>query len=383
MSASASSAARRWRWSAPMAPARPRCCGRSPARICRPAGASCSATPTSRWCPRTGASAWASRWCRRGGGCSPQMTVEENLLLGKTSRPGRRLERRAGAGDVPQPQAAPPRQGRQSVGRRAAGDRDRPCADDQSRNAAARRGVARPVAARRRPRLCLAAGADRDRHDDRPGRAGSVARHGASPTACSACWKAASCWSAARPTSRARRSRRPISGCARSTTPGARGHDQPARPGRAARRLLRADRLRPVLHVLGDAHHQSGAWQPGRAVGIRAVGAGRAVRHSALRRAGHRAARHGGDRLGAAALSARAQRARRRPAADPHHLRPGDRHRQSAVRAVRRRHALAGALYRQPLLRFLGMAGQHLCRQAGGADPGRCGRRCSAACSCS
>ena len=37
-------------------------------------------------------------------------------------------------------------------------------------------------------------------------------------------------------------------------------------------------------------------------------------------------------------------------AADPHHLRPGHRHRQSAVRAVRRRHALAGALYRQPVL---------------------------------
>ena len=46
-----------------------------------------------------------------------------------------------------------------------------------------------------------------------------------------------------------------------------------------------------------------------------------------------RAAGHGGDRLGAAALSARAQRARRRAAADPHHLRAGDRHRQPAVRS--------------------------------------------------
>ena len=107
-----------------------------------------------------------------------QMTVEENLLLGRTSRPARRVERRAGAGDVPQPQAAPPCQGWPSVGRRAAGDGDRPRADDQSGDAAARRGVARPVAAGRRPRLRLAAGADRRRHDDRPGRAGSVARHG-------------------------------------------------------------------------------------------------------------------------------------------------------------------------------------------------------------
>ncbi len=41
------STARRWRWSAPTAPARPRCCAPSPARTCRPAGGCCSAAPTS------------------------------------------------------------------------------------------------------------------------------------------------------------------------------------------------------------------------------------------------------------------------------------------------------------------------------------------------
>src|SRR5262249_36549054 len=69
-------------------------------------------------------------------------------------------------------------QGRQPVGRRAAGDGDRPRADDQSRHAAPRRSVARPGAAGRRAPLRIAALPHRQRHDDRAGRTGLVARHG-------------------------------------------------------------------------------------------------------------------------------------------------------------------------------------------------------------
>ena len=36
----------------------------------------------------------ASPWCPKGGGCSPQMTVEENLLLGRDRRPARALDDR-------------------------------------------------------------------------------------------------------------------------------------------------------------------------------------------------------------------------------------------------------------------------------------------------
>ena len=50
------------------------------------------------------------------------------------------------------------------------------------------------------------------------------------------------------------------------------------------------------------------------------------------------------------------------------HFRPVDRHRQSAVRAIRRRHPLARALYRHPFLRFLGAHRRHRHRQARGAD---------------
>jgi branched-chain amino acid transport system ATP-binding protein len=34
---------------------------------------------------------WASPWCRRGGGCSRRLSVEENLLIGAYGRKDRRL----------------------------------------------------------------------------------------------------------------------------------------------------------------------------------------------------------------------------------------------------------------------------------------------------
>ena len=84
------------------------------------------------------------------------------------------------------------------------------------------------------------------------------------------------------------------------------------------------------------------------------------------------------DRLGAAAPGARAQRARRAAGADAVDLRAVDRHRQPAVRGLRRRHPLARALYRRSLLRQLVAHRRHRYRQARGADlrgRGRAARR--------
>ena len=81
-------------------------------------------------------------------------------------RPRGRVDARRGDGGLSQPQGAPPQPRRHSVGRRAAGDRDRPRADDQPGAPAARRGVARPVAARRRSRLRAARGAESVRRRD-------------------------------------------------------------------------------------------------------------------------------------------------------------------------------------------------------------------------
>ena len=63
--------ARRWRWSAPTARAKPRCCAPSPAPTSPPAVASCSKAPTSPPCLRMRACAPASRWCPRADGSSP------------------------------------------------------------------------------------------------------------------------------------------------------------------------------------------------------------------------------------------------------------------------------------------------------------------------
>ena len=67
---------------------------------------------------------------------------------------------------------------------------------------------------------------------------------------------------------------------------GARRHDlrQPDPPGRPARRLLRADRLRAVVHVRRHADHQPRARQPRGAVRLRALRSGRPFRHPAVPR---------------------------------------------------------------------------------------------------
>ena len=102
----------------------------------------------------------------------PDLTVEENLLVaGGRARPGPWNARR-GARRVPDAATAAPAAGVHAVRRRAAGDRDRPGADDQPAAAAARRGLARPVAAGGRRRVRVAARADPRRRHRRPRRAG-------------------------------------------------------------------------------------------------------------------------------------------------------------------------------------------------------------------
>ena len=92
-----------------------------------------------------------------------RMTVEENLLLARARRACRRLDAGGGVRRVPEPAGPPPQPRRLALGRRAAGDRHRPRADDQPRPPVARRSVARPVAARGGPGLRAIAGIDGER----------------------------------------------------------------------------------------------------------------------------------------------------------------------------------------------------------------------------
>ncbi len=57
---------------------------------------------------------------------------------------------------------------------------------------------------------------------------------------------------------------------------------EPDRPSHRPRRLLCADRLRAVLHAVGDARHQSGAWQPSRPRRLLPLVSRRALRGLAL-----------------------------------------------------------------------------------------------------
>ena len=93
-------------------------------------------------------------------------------------RPRRPVDARGGDGGLSQPEGAAAQPRRNAVGRRAAGDGDRPRADDQPGDHPARRSLARPVAARRRSRLRTARGAQRLRRRDRLGRTGPQAGDG-------------------------------------------------------------------------------------------------------------------------------------------------------------------------------------------------------------
>ena len=141
-----------------------------------------------------------------------------------------------------------------AVGRRAAGDGDRPRADDEPGPPAPRRGVARLVAADRRSPLRPARGAEIVGRRDGAGRAGPEARHGdREPRHLHAGGRDRDRRADQRAHPRAGHGSlfRPQDVVAREAPP----HDlpQPDHPGRAARRLLRADRLRAVVHVRGHA----------------------------------------------------------------------------------------------------------------------------------
>ncbi len=118
---------------------------------------------TSTGVPAYRGSAPASRWCRRGAGCSRTLTVEENLPR-CAGRPARARGRtRDGAGRVPAARPLRRQAAATPVRRRAAGARDRPGADDQPARAAARRGLARTRPGRRRGGVRVARRADRAR----------------------------------------------------------------------------------------------------------------------------------------------------------------------------------------------------------------------------
>ena len=141
--------ARPSRWSARTAPARRRCCARSPEPTGPAPGTIIFDGATSRGCG-------AHRRVQMGIALVPE---GRRLFAGADGRgePARRraahaprpLDRRDGDRGVPDARPPAPSAGRDALGRRAAGDRDRARADRQSAPAAARRGLAR--ASRRWP----------------------------------------------------------------------------------------------------------------------------------------------------------------------------------------------------------------------------------------
>src|SRR3989344_5326774 len=151
-----------------------------------------------------------------------------------------------------------------------------------------------------------------------------------------------------------------------STPPTRRPHEpsQSDRPGPIARRLLRLARLRPVVHVRGDAHHQPGPRQPDGGGGLPAVGAGRTDGLAPAAGPAGRGACHGTAGLAAAQAGAGAQLAPGRAGAAAGHVRPGQRDRQRAVPALWRRHAVAGHVHRHAGVRQLGAARRPVCGAA-------------------
>ena len=182
------------RWSAPTAPARRRCCARSPARTGpRPAGSCFDGADITRDAGPPARRASASRWCRRAAGCSRPDRRGEPARRG-ARRPAGRGTSSAVLEAFPLLRAAAPAGGRRPLGRRAAGDRDRPRADDATRacccSTRSRSGWRRSPSTRSTAR---SHDADRGGADDRARRAGPRRARSRSPTASSACSRAASC----------------------------------------------------------------------------------------------------------------------------------------------------------------------------------------------
>ncbi len=155
---------------------------------------------------------------------------------------------------------------------------------------------------------------------------------------------------------------------------------QSPRAGRAARRLLRAARLRPVADVRRHADHQSRprrSRHPRRLPRLLDI---RRFRPFALPVACRRAADHGRGGLGSAAGHSRAEPALRHARAAARDLRTVDRARKPSVRGLRRRYALARRHDRRPRVRQL-RSHEPVQRQLSrGADLRPRGRRCSAGC---
>ena len=123
--------ARRSRSSAPTAPARRRCCARSPARTSPRPGRSASTARDVTRLPAHERVGLGIALVPEGRRLFPQLTVEENLLVAAhAARPGA-LDGRPRARGVPAAAAAAPAARGDALGRRAAGDRDRPRADDE------------------------------------------------------------------------------------------------------------------------------------------------------------------------------------------------------------------------------------------------------------
>ena len=190
---SASRPAKSWRWWAPMALARRRCCAPSPAHTGRPRaairfdGQDVTDVPAHR---RVGMGIALVPEGRR---LFQQMSVEENLELGRMSgRPGPWTVDKV-IETFPNLEARRTRPRRHAVGRRAAGDRDRPRTDEQSEPAAARRSVARPVATCGRPRLSAHSTADEVRRTTIVLVEQDLSAPCASRRGSSACSKGASC----------------------------------------------------------------------------------------------------------------------------------------------------------------------------------------------
>ena len=140
------------RSSAPTAPARPRRCAPSSARITPWSGRVLFKGEDVTRLPAHAKAARGLVLVPEGRQLFSTMTVDENLEMGAfTKRGARQLCRPPGAGvhAVPAPQGAPAAEGRHVVRRRAADAGDRPRPDDRSGDSDHRRTVAGAGAARR------------------------------------------------------------------------------------------------------------------------------------------------------------------------------------------------------------------------------------------
>jgi hypothetical protein len=272
--------------------------------------------------------------------------------------------------------------GGDAVRRRAAGDRDRPRADDQSAPAAARRGLARPVAAGRRRRLRSLA------EPDRRGATTIVlveqdlnARAQRRRPRRSACWRARIVLEGAAAELTREQVTEPISACGAASggrrdlfwvnqSPGCCSAAITRCSPAACRFMFGVMRIINLAHgslavlaayLLWSRRAASTSRRSWRLLAVLPVMAlvGWALQRLVLERSLRGAA-------GAAA----------------EHLRTGDRDRQPAVRGLRRRHALARALYRRSRLRQLADHRRHRSSASSRADLGG-GVALLGGCSCS